>query len=342
MKRHKKDHIGIWFEQRRNLGVNDNILMARSVSNETTQKIYQHADMDGVSCLMHFFDSFGLTYNKPPLSKAKNEPGRQEFKAIKKCSENYETRIQWQHWNPEKHSKVEHLYSALFTLEQTQAIQERVSIEKTSLNTWLFWTLNKACAEKLIKPSQSYSWFYPVNLRGAIDYKTLYSNYSSGFYLSLNSETSLSELSNMIRKKLKTGQYWVSWRSAKVSQFLPGFILRMLYRYLSKKQFYAGSFSSLGEWTAVKPKKESRESCKEISEDWFACAPGTANYPISNGILICNGKLSCTLKLHPAITKSHEECREVLQCWSEYLLCGTPQRTGSGQPHIKIIHSTIQ
>ena len=341
MKRHKKDHIGIWFEQRRELGINDNILMARRLSNETTQKIYQHADMDGVSCLMHFFDRFGLIYNKPPLSKAKSEPNRKQIKAIKKCSKNYEKHIQWKHWNPDKHSKIEHIYSALFTLEQTRAIQERANIEKVSLNTWLFWTLNKACAEKLIKPNQYYSWFYPVNLRGAIDYKTLYSNYSSGFYLSLNSATSLDELRGMIKQNLKTGQYWLSWRSAKISRYLPGFILRILYRYLSKSQFYAGSFSSLGEWTAVKPEQESNKSKSDVSEDWIACAPGTANYPISNGILVCNEKLSCTLKLHPAITESHEQCLQVLTLWSEYLLSGATQVTDISLHDVKNIHSTI-
>lgn len=344
MQRHKQDHVGIWFEQRRKLGVKDNILMARysAETQQTVQKKYQHGHMDGIGCLIHFFESFRLNYNNIPLSRDKNEPNRQQFKKIKKNSRPYLKSIQWRYFGVGKPSAEENIYSALFTREQTHAIKKKADANGVSLNILLFWALNKACANSLIKQGQHYSWFYPVNMRGVIDYKTKYSNYSSGFYLTLDADISLAELRKIISQNLKTGQYWLSWKEAKIAKYLPGFILRLLYRYISQHQFYAGSFSSLGEWTTSGARKEKNNISSPNNDNWYACAPGSANYPISNGALVCNSKLSCTLKLHPTITKSPHQCEAVLKQWVSYLLTSTQDTKGALPSEVKIIHSTLK
>jgi len=341
MPRHRLDHIGIWFEQRRKLGINDNILLGHypEQAQQPSQYIYQHGNMDGISCLIHRFDELGIDYNKVPLSRDTSEPCKKRLALIKKKSVTYSKSIKWLYWNKSRTQAQDHLYTALFTEQQTHEIQKKAKFSKVSMNTLLFWSLNKACSELLIEPGQNYSWLYPVNMRGAIDYGTPYSNYSSGFYVQLNAHTRLFDLHQMIRQRLKSGQHWVSWKESKIAKYLPRFALRILYRYLSSQQFYAGSFSSLGEWIATQDKAKNGSEDGEIGW-WYICAPGTANYPVSNCAVIYNGKLSCTLKLHKYITSSPSQCKEVLTRWSQYLLSDTEPPNTSAV--VKVIHSTME
>src|SRR5690554_7231180 len=87
-------------------------------------------------------------------------------------------------------------------------------------------------------------------LRGAVSHGTDYANYSSGFYLPVNDNISIPELNQRIRNKLKSGEHWLNWQQANIAKYLPGIVIRWIYKAISKKNYYAGNFSRSEEHTS--------------------------------------------------------------------------------------------
>jgi hypothetical protein len=320
--RHPQDHVGIWFEQRRKLGINDTICWARYTPKWGLLKMhkFQHGNGDGMSVILHMLNEAGHGDTLIPTSRESCVPSKKELKRIQKNNKPYPKNIKWRYWNPDIRQTKSTFNTLFFSKEETKLIEDNAMSLNVPLTTLALWSLNKAVSRHLLEPEQAYTWFYPVNLRGAVDYGTKYANYSSGFYLPVTGNIDIQTLHQQIRHKLKSGEHWLSWQQAKISKYLPRFVIRYLYQYLSKKQFYAGSFSAMGTWSkeAIPTSdmtskmasdialETSLTSTTKVQEDlsqerWFGCPPGTKNYPISNCVINWNGQLSLTLKLHPSI-----------------------------------------
>jgi len=324
--RHPQDHVGLWFEQRRKLGVSDTIYWAR-YSPETdliNMCEFQHAHGDGMSIMKHMLSELGYAHVTIPLCKEKRLPTNAQLKRIQKNIQPYPKKVKWLFWNPDKQLAQNSLETLLFSKQETKLIEQRAKLLNVPVTTLLLWALNRSASKNLLQKQQEYTWFYPVNLRGAVDYGTDYANYSSGFYLPVNGEISIGELQQRIRNKLKSGEHWFNWQQAKIAKYLPGIAIRWLYQFISKRHYYAGNFSAMGNWfsedsVVSRPTKPANDIAKER---WFCCAPGTKNYPISSCVMTWNDQLSLTLKLHSSIVKDENSIFETLRDWGENLLDG--------------------
>lgn len=325
-KRHPQDHIALWFEQRRKLGVSDTIYWARYTpdTDSINMREFQHAHGDGMSIMKYMLNELGYPDTVIPLCKEKAEPTKAQLKHIQQNIQPYPKTIKWLFWQPEKKLAENSLETLFFSQQETQEIEQRAKGLNVPVTTLILWALNRSAAKHLLENSQEYTWFYPVNLRGAVDYGTDYANYSSGFYLPVTGDISIEELQQRIRNKLKSGEHWLNWQQAKIAKYLPNFIIRWLYKLISKKYFYAGNFSAMGNWMSEDDTAQKTTKFKEdlTKERWFCCAPGTKNYPISACILTWNKQLGLTLKLHPSIVKNDKTVTETLCTWGEGLLEG--------------------
>lgn len=320
-KRHPQDHVGIWFEERRKLGVSDTICWARYTpeSGDLKVKKYQHANADGMSVVLHTFKEAGYSDEKIPNCRETAPPSRRQLKDIQNKATPYPKKIKWSYWAPEKRQTTSEFNTLFFSQQETLQIEQRAKSLKVPVTTLALWALNRSASKHLLEPAQQYTWFYPVNLRGAVDYGTKYANYSSGIYLPVENDISITDLHQRIRTKLKSGEHWTAWNQAKIAKWLPGFVIRKLYQYIGKNQFYAGSYSAMGNWSKnVIPEKESQNDLRK--ERWFGCPPGTKNYPISNCVINWNGQLSLTLKIHPSIIEDSRTALTALCTWGNLLL----------------------
>lgn len=323
--RHPKDHVGKWFEQRRKLGICDTVYWGRYTpeKNDLKMQEFQHAHGDGMSIMKHMLTESGHSDVTIPLCRETGLPTKEQLKKIKAGLTPYPKKVKWLFWQENNKLKNNSLETLFFSKQDTQQIEARSKSLGVPLTTLVLWALNRSVAKNLMQPSQEYSWFYPVNLRGAVDYGTDYANYSSGFYVPLNEEISVQALNEKIRNKLKSGEHWFNWQQAKISRYLPNAVIRWLYKFISNRQFYAGNFSAMGEWFNPNDERDvaSQAHLKEdlSKERWFCCAPGTKNYPISSCMMIWNGQLSLTLKLHPSIVKNEHVALDTLCAWGETL-----------------------
>ena len=109
---------------------------------------------------------------------------------------------------------------------------------------------------------------------------------------------------------------FLGWYMANIGKIIGSKGIRYLYSRISEKNFFAGSFSFLGQW----PLKDDRLTHPDTSDMWVACGIGTPNYPVSTGVILWYGRMSLGIKLHPCICQDPKIVQACIEDWKAYLL----------------------
>ncbi|MFT7109153.1 MAG: hypothetical protein ACI843_000811 [Psychrobacter glaciei] len=323
-----KDYIAMWFDVRKELGISDAMSIGpmNKVSGDVVWNTFSHSKMDGIGGIATILREKGYPCLNLPKSGEKSEPSSWQIYKIKK-QERKENKlsnssatppktIRWKKNYPCSNDNSADIVNAYFDKETTLHIKRNAKINRVAFSTYLIWSLNKSIAENLIEGKQDYYWFYPVNLRGAISLNNDTSNYSSGITICLNNDITPKEIQQEIKAKIKLKEHWSMWKLAHIGKLVgkPG--VRYLYNSISKKNFYAGSFSYLGAW----PLQEDNTPSENQDEVWISCGIGTKNYPVSTGIMEWHGQLTLGLKLHPMICQDVTLTEKCLNDWKNNLI----------------------
>jgi hypothetical protein len=333
----QKDYISMWFDVRKEQGINDD--MSAGLLNTETRKVtwhsFRHRDMDGLGGLAKLLRDYGYPSRTLPVSSDKHKPSLIElfklmFRAPKIevpksiCWKN--TYSNYKQLNP-KNSNDAPIVSGFFSEPDTDLIKSQAKSHKVALGVYLFWALNKAVADNLLDGEQEYHWFYPVNLRGALDFGDDTRNYSSGINVHLSNNIPPVEIQKRIKTQLKSKSYWVLWWQANIGKLIGLSGVRWLYKVVSQRQFYAGSFSFLGSW----PLKDAGNPPMNRDEVWITCGIGTQNYPVSTGIMLWHNQLTLGLKLHPYICNNISLTEQCMSNWKRNLLKGYGKDSKQGK-----------
>ena len=324
----KKDYISMWFDVRKEQGINDD--MSAGPMNTVTQSVkwhqFRHRDMDGLGGLAKILRQHGYPSRVLPSSSDRHQPTffqliKLMFKmpkvAVPKRIKWLKTYPDYQQLNPANTNDAP-ISSGLFSEQDTQEIQAQARKHRVALSIYLFWALNKSIADNLLDGHQEYYWFYPVNLRGAVNFNDDTQNCSSGVNVHLSNSIAPKEIQSRIKLQLKAKAHWVLWWQANIGKLIGMKGVRFIYKLISGRQFYAGSFSFLGSW----PLRAHDNPPTNLDEAWVACGIGTENYPVSTGILIWNNQLTLGLKLHPYICNDVVITDQCMRDWKHNLLTG--------------------
>lgn len=316
-----KDYIAMWFDVRKELGINDDMSMGKiNKKNGSIQwEQFSHSKMDGVGGVATVLRKHGYPCKNLPISSEKQAPSLwQLYKLAKEFKKNNDIQpknIRWKTTYSCSNDNSAPIENHYFTSEETALIKKNAKKNRVAFSTFLMWSLNKSIADNLLEKNQHYYWFYPVNLRGAVQLSSDTSNYSSGVNACLHNNITPKALQQEIKSKLKSKEYWSTWKSAHIGKYVGKAGVRYLYNKISQKNFYAGSFSFLGSW----PLKEDLGEKNNEDEVWVSCGIGTKNYPVSTGIMEWNGQLTLGLKLHPMICQDIAVTQKCLDDWKNNL-----------------------
>lgn len=320
--RQKKDYIAMWFEVRKELGINDDMSIGpmNKQSGTIDWQHFSHSEMDGVGGVATILRQQGYPCQELPKSGEKEAPSLwQIYKLRKQFNQDNGKQppktIRWKKTYACSNNNTAPIANQYFTKEETLLIKRNAKNNKVAFSTYLMWALNKAIADNLLVYPQKYYWFYPVNLRGAIKLSSDTSNYSSGINVCVSNDITPKELQREIKLRIKSKEHWGTWKSAHIGKFIGKKGVRYLYNKISQKNFYAGSFSFLGGWPLNTD--EGPEENKE--EVWVSCGIGTKNYPVSTGIMEWHGQLTLGLKLHPMICQDISLTQKCLADWATNL-----------------------
>lgn len=313
-----KDYIAMWFDVRKELGINDDMSIGQlnKLNGEISWEHFAHSEMDGVGGVATILRKHGYPCKELPKSGEKEEPTIWELyklnKEFKKDKGYLPPKtIRWKNTYICDNDNTAPIANHYFSVEETTTIKRNAKKNKVAYSTFLMWSLNKAIADNLLDGNQNYYWFYPINLRGVIKLPSDTSNYSSGINVCLRSDITPKELQQEIKSRIKSKEHWSTWKSAHIGKWIGKAGVRYIYNKISQKNFYAGSFSFLGGW----PLKENNNPEENKDEVWVSCGIGTKNYPVSTGIMEWHGQLTLGLKLHPMICQDVALTKKCLSDW---------------------------
>lgn len=317
-----KDYIAMWFDVRKELGISDamNIGPMNKINGNIQWHTFSHSKMDGIGGIATILREQGYPCRQLPQSGEKFEPSAWSLYRLNKIERNKKNinntctpskTIRWKNQYPCSNDNSADIVNIYFDKNTTLKIKRNAKKNSVAFSTFLIWSLNKSVADNLLDGNQNYYWFYPVNLRGAISLNNDTSNYSSGINICLNNYITPKQLQKEIKHKIKLKEHWSTWKLAHIGKLIGKAGVRYIYNSISKKHFYAGSFSYLGRWP-LQADKNPAENEKEV---WVSCGIGTKNYPISTGIMEWYGQLTLGLKLHPMICQDVKLTEKCLNDW---------------------------
>lgn len=325
-----KDYIAMWFQARKAFGIGDR--MNVGLLNKTTDDInwfeFSHSQMDGLGGLTTILREHDYPCVNLPKSADKTAPSHwQQIKMLFAGGKsNVAKTIRWKATFPDhaainnttQYSNDAPIVNTYFSKAETLEVKKLAKKHRVALNIYLFWALNRAVAEQLLASQQDYYWLYPVNLRGALPNVPETGNCSSGINVILNNTIAPRDIQLQVKQQIKSKSHWQLWWQAHIGKIIGENGVRRIYQYVSERQFYAGSFSFLGNW----PLQDDNNPPMNQDEMWVCCGIGTKNYPVSTGILLWHEQLSLGLKLHPYIADDIIITEAVMQCWKQHLLQG--------------------
>lgn len=318
----EKDYIAMWFEARRPFGIPDDIYWGWYDTRDDSidWQTWRHADADGMAGFANILRPMGFPCDPLPVCNETSVPGWREI--IKAQKENpVEEAPKVVNWKVTYHSgddlKPE---PRVLSKPQTAQIYEVCKQRRVSPGNLIFSALSRVIARELVEGDKPFYWFFPVNVRGATGIKTESFNQASGVYILVSKDSTAEDWQTQMRTRLKSKEHWKSWKLANIGKYvgMPG--VKLIYKFTSGKQFFAGSCSNLGSWPLVDERNAKPDPHKQL----VAVAPGSANYPVSSSMIEWNNRIALTLKLNPYICKSQAQLEGLSDMWLEELLNDLP------------------
>lgn len=308
---HKKylsrDWVGEWYKILKARGENDMISFVRGRRNEDgsvqdcEKYSFSHSIMDGTSAIPYYLNKFGEP-SHPRSTTFKSQLGF--FQTLKLIFKNMKvaptTNTQWKTNLDKKIENIDEFSRLILTKEETQAFKDYCKSQKISENAITLELLNPLIFDLIKNDNQVQTWLFPVNMRGITNKKDPYENHSSFIPLDVTKDSKAIDLHNQMKTKLKSLSYIGIWWVHHIGILCGLKKMSELSYKSSLKNFWIGSFSSVGEWET---KSQNFLSLGE-NEGWFFATPGSKNFPISMVTLTFNGKLCWSLRLHPSISES--------------------------------------
>lgn len=315
------DYIGMWYRARAGLGIDDRIefIFIDPCSGERDTVALRHRDHDGVGGIAQALKQRGVAQPPMPLSRQKQAPRWwQRWQRLPDDLPAVEP--VWRRWRAlAGQAEAEEIEDSPVCVQwlnpaQTRALYQRAHQNKVSVNSLLLLALHRAVCETLMLHGIAGSWCFPVNMRGVVPMLRADMNLSSAFYLTVDHEDKAARLDRSVRGYLKANVHWRYWHLARIGRLIGQRGVNWLCGRLQKGTQHCGSFSSLGEWeidfaSAGMPK-----------DTVFACCgPGSPSHPVANGVIVVNGCMSLSLKVHSSLGAPQATVRQCLQRWVNWL-----------------------
>ena len=314
---HNTDWVGQWYLILKERGENDLVSMGRGLRQEdgfvkpVDKYSFSHSIMDGTSAVPHYFEELGEKIVPRETGFKKKISLWTVIKlTFQSLSISPESRPQWKFVDTDRRPEDIHEYAKFcFNKEETKKVKEFCKENKLSENAYIIRNFSKLILEMVDNPTDEMSWLFPVNVRGIINKRDPKQNHSSFIPINVSNKTTAGGINNQIRSQLKSLRYIGIWWVHHLGVIFGKGLMRKLSHRASKRSFWLGTVSNVGEWEANSPEYKSLGD----DESWFFAAPGSNNFPIGLIIMTFNGKMGFSLKIHPSICDdSLTKAKEIL------------------------------
>lgn len=310
-----RDYVGQWFEIYRRNNECADILFEVESENKKLQINMPHEKVDGAGALFTLAEQYNWQIkNLAPPAKTHVV---KKFKYFVNCIAFLVwTKNRTQNIWPFNFQKISSdkvlIQSHTFTVAQTEVLKRTAKKFGVSLNTLLFYTLNKELEQTYNWKQGLRAWWMPVNMRADlgldINNPNHKANFVSNFMLEVSPLMNLEQHQQLITKSLKSQKHWATWWWQHLGKYVPETIVEFLAIKKLHNNHYIGAFSNLGDW-----------SCNDGSSNIKFFVPPLLSHPIGAGAIIWNGKLNISLRIYPSFKINEYELQQMMESWAQRL-----------------------
>ena len=206
------DYIGMWYRARARLGIDDRIefIFINPASGKRHTVALRHRDHDGVGGIAESLKRMGVRQPPMPLSRQTRPPAfwrRWQARPERRQPQS----PPWRVFTSSAEKQADAPLVEWLTPRQTLVLRQRAEALQVSLNSLLLQALHRAVVQTLMTHAVPISWCFPVNMRGVVPMAKPDMNLSSAFYMTVDSDDSLTHLDHTIRRYLKANIPWRRW-----------------------------------------------------------------------------------------------------------------------------------
>lgn len=311
------DWVGFWYTLNKKKGVDVTFTIIRKnlVLNQTESFCFSHERHDGAGALATWLRSKKYILPQLPTARPNDKPSFIKsplilFKTLFIHKNIKPQRIPWKEKNIDYKNINNNFEYVLFYKKQIHKINNYCVQNKISQNAFLLSILHNELIPLLLKTDCSAKWLFPVNMRGNVFAKDDSQNLSSAIFISLKKQSTAAEIHKKIKTSLINKVHWSVWWLMHIGKIIGKKGCQYLSSQSQKNSFFYGSFSNMGSWP-IKGSQLGPSFCKD--DFYMGVPPGTANYPISVGLITWNHHLTLSLKIHPYILKDQSLTKTYLK-----------------------------
>lgn len=193
-----------------------------------------------------------------------------------------------------------------FSEAETAALLQQCREINISLNTFLFYRLNRALEKNFEFSSALRAWWIPVNMRADLGVTSIETkNYVSNFTIDVSTDMSLQQYQQKMTAALKQQRHWGTWWWQQLGRFVPEKAIQHIALNGLTGTSYAGTFSNLGTWT-----------CSESSANLNFFVNPLLSHPVGASAIIWNGRLNVGLRIYPGFPLNQLQLENLVQEWT--------------------------
>ncbi len=312
----EKDWAGIKFKIMREQGEVVDMIFIKHKPDADKQEFYLkgHDEADGSGGLMQAMTQFD-NYSSCPLPTVKSEKRPPLFKrwylAYKHLKRQKPVHYPWKQFDSNNKGAAAGLSYAIFSKEETNALEQYCRENNTNLNSLLIWAIDRVTAEKFLKDKNfdSRVWMVPVNIRKKDQATNLSGNYVTTLSVKMHQDTPQS-IHQQVRSMMRSGIIW----GGEIIANAPKYIGEKRLRKMSKniKSPYFGLCSNLGSWPL-------NGQTGSSTAHWLAASPVTRFCPVASVVGKSNDALWTTLLFHPSISSHKSDTHNAIEKWIDLL-----------------------
>jgi hypothetical protein len=174
------------------------------------------------------------------------------------------------------------LFFASISINEVKRMREHAANHNVTLNTWMFWCLNKIMQPLLVGNDCS-SWVMPVSAYQNLNQLEHQGVLTSVIEINIGSNTTPLQLHEMVKHEVNSGLHWGTLFGACINWFLPLFLYKLILKATIAKKIRVGTFSNIGKWKGEN---------SEFGNDHYLCPPVHQGQPLGVCVNELNGQLN--------------------------------------------------
>lgn len=310
-----KDWSGLKYSVAEELGEDIDIVIFKFDKKSEKFNFFKrkHSEYDGLSAMADILKENGAKVKKLPMQSIGKEPSFLKSVQLMRqfLSFNGKTTAKWkENIDFEIVGKSKGFCFCYFDKNQTKDILAK---KRTSLSSFLIYSLDKASLDFFIDEDGLRKWILPLNMRQRKKHEQYYGNCTASFVLHTGPHIREDDIQNELLESIKRDDHWGSWFYTNTAKYIRKPLLKFIASRLRNNGH--GYLTHMGKWPSKNINKQLDEN-----EIWMTASIPSRVVPIAAACILWDDQLCLTLRTHPSLKQDLKQMNLLMKSWIREML----------------------